>query len=82
MVDNTITIVLPNYNSDKYLEITLRSIFNQSFKDWNLQIIDDNSNEETLKILQKYEQKKNVKITYLKKNMGAGYCRNHSYRKF
>ena len=42
MVDNTITIVLPNYNSDKYLEITLRSIFNQSFKDWNLQIIDDN----------------------------------------
>ena len=64
---NTITIVLPNYNSQKYLEETLNSIITQNYKDWNLQIIDDNSNDETLKILRRFENNKNINITYLKK---------------
>ena len=78
---NTITIVLPNYNSQKYLEETLNSIITQNYKDWNLQIIDDNSNDETLKILRRFENNKNINITYLKKNMGAGYCRNLAIEK-
>ena len=44
-----ISIILPNYNSSKYIEETLSSILNQSFKDWRLIIIDDNSNFETKK---------------------------------
>ena len=71
-----ITIVLPNFNSEKYLNETLESIISQSYQNWNLKIVDDNSNIETLKILEKYENIKNIEITYLKKNMGAGYCRN------
>ena len=73
---NIITIILPNYNSEKYLDDTLKSIISQSYKDWNLKIVDDNSNIETLNILKKYENEKNFEITYLKNNMGAGYCRN------
>ena len=73
---NIITIILPNYNSEKYLDDTLKSIISQSYKDWNLKIVDDNSNIETLYILKKYENEKNFEITYLKNNMGAGYCRN------
>ena len=76
MSSNMITIVLPNFNSEKYLNETLESIISQSYQNWNLKIVDDNSNIETLKILEKYENIKNIEITYLKKNMGAGYCRN------
>ena len=73
---NIITIILPNYNSEKYLDDTLKSIISQSYKDWNLKIVDDNSNIKTLNILKRYENEKNFEITYLKNNMGAGYCRN------
>ena len=73
---NIITIILPNYNSEKYLDDTLKSIISQSYKDWNLKIVDDNSNIKTLNILKRYENEKNFEITYFKNNMGAGYCRN------
>ena len=78
---NTVSIILPNYNSHKYLTETLNSIISQDFKDWNLRIIDDNSNIETIQILKKFTNHKNINITYLKKNMGAGYCRNLAIKK-
>ena len=76
MATSKVSIILPNYNSSEYLEETLKSIIGQSYEDWNLYIIDDNSNIETLKVLKKYENTKKIKIIYSKENKGAGYCRN------
>ena len=42
-----VEIVLPNYNSAPYLEETINSIINQTFENWNLTIVDGNSNNET-----------------------------------
>ena len=50
----SVDIVLPNYNSSPYIEETLNSIINQSFKNWNLLIVDDNSYDKTKYILKKY----------------------------
>ena len=44
LVDLKIEIVMPNYNSAPYLEQTINSIINQTFKDWKLTIVDANSN--------------------------------------
>jgi len=71
-----IDIILPNYNSSKYLDYTIRSVINQSYKNWKLIIVDDNSDPKTLAVLKKYSKKKNIKIYYQKKNRGAAYCRN------
>lgn len=76
-----VAIILPNFNSDKYLARTLNSIVGQTFKEWQLYIVDDNSNQKTIKILKKYKKNKKIKIFYLKKNMGAGYCRNLAIKK-
>ena len=76
-----IDIILPNYNSHESLKKTLNSIFNQTFKKWKIIIIDDNSDLETKKILETYKKFKKVKIFYLKKNKGAGYCRNFGIKK-
>ena len=56
---NSIDIILPSYNCEKYIKQTINSIINQSFKRWKLIIIDDASNEKTRKILLKYERNKN-----------------------
>ena len=76
-----IDIVLPNYNSAPYLEETINSIINQTFENWNLTIVDGNSNDKTQKILRKYINHKKINIIFLKKNKKAGFCRNLAVRK-
>ena len=75
----SVDIILPNYNSSEFLSETLNSIFNQNFENWNLIIIDDNSDEKTKDILKKINNDK-VKIIWLKKNKGQGFCRNLALR--
>ena len=72
----SVDIILPNFNSSQYIEETLNSIISQSFKNWNLLLVDDNSDEKTKNILTKYQKNNKIKITWLKDNKGAGYCRN------
>ena len=80
LVDVKVEIVLPNYNSAPYLEETIHSIINQTFKNWKLTIVDCNSNIKTQKILKKYSNHENINIIWLKKNKKAGFCRNLAIR--
>ena len=63
-----IDIILPNYNSYKFVDETIQSVLKQNFYNWKLIIIDDCSNIETRKKLKKYEKSKKIKIYWLKKN--------------
>ncbi len=71
-----ISIILPTYNRAKYLIDCINSVLNQTFKDWELIIIDDGSQDRTFEIinplLEKYEN-----IRYCKhKNRKLGLSRN------
>ncbi|MDA8822275.1 glycosyltransferase family 2 protein [Candidatus Pelagibacter bacterium] len=76
-----IDIVLPNYNSHEFIEETIKSITNQTYFDWKLTIVDDNSEEKTKNILKGFSKNKKIKIYWLKKNRGAGFCRNYALKK-
>ena len=76
-----VSIILPNYNSSDYIKSTIKSIFDQTFKNWELILVDDNSNQKTKKILNLFKKNKKIKIYQLKKNKGAGYCRNLAIKK-
>lgn len=76
-----VSIILPNYNSSKYLISTISSIKNQTYNNWELIIVDDCSDNKTKKILKKYKKSKKIKIIWLKKNRGAAYCRNLAIKK-
>ena len=45
-----VSIILPNYNSSKTIKKTISSIVNQSYKNWELIIVDDNSDKLTKNI--------------------------------
>ena len=77
----SVDIVMPNYNSYPFIEETIKSIIDQTFKNWKLFIVDGNSNAETKEILKKYINHPNINITWLKKNKKAGFCRNLIIRK-
>ena len=76
-----IDIILPNYNSHKFITETIKSIIHQDYYNWKLTIVDDNSNKKTKDILKKFSKNKKIKIYWLKKNQGAGFCRNYAIEK-
>ena len=76
----SIDIIMPSYNKANYLDDSIKSIICQSLKNWNLYIIDDNSTDDSWKIINKYSELKNINIIKLKKNKGPSFCRNFGMR--
>lgn len=69
-----ISIILPVYNVEQYVEQCLDSIFSQSFTDYEVICINDASTDNSLKVLEKYSDK--IKIIKNQKNLGVGLSRN------
>jgi len=77
-----ISIITPTFNSESYIDQTINSIINQSFKNWELLITDDCSTDGTWELLQGYAKQDNrIKIFQLEKNSGPGVARNNSIKK-
>lgn len=80
-INYNIDIIIPNFNKGRFLEEAIRSVINQSYKNWKLYIVDDNSNDNSKIILNKYLKNKKINIFFLKKNRGPSYCRNYAIKK-
>ena len=65
-----ISIIVPVYNVEKYLENCIESILNQTFKDFELILVDDGSTDNSGKICDIYE-KKDYRIKVIHKNNGG-----------
>jgi glycosyltransferase involved in cell wall biosynthesis len=71
------SIIIPVYNREQYLAETLDSVLGQTLTDWECLLIDDGSNDSTLRILNKYvEMDKRFKLHFNNKKKGANSCRN------
>ena len=75
-----VDVILPNYNKAQFLEEAIRSVIEQTYKNWHLYVIDDNSTDNSKKIIDKFSDLKNVTIVKLKKNKGPSFCRNLGMR--
>jgi len=65
------------YNTEKYVSEAIKSVINQTYKNWELIIINDGSTDNSLKVIKNFKKKNNkIKIIDLKKNYGQGYARN------
>jgi len=75
-----VDVILPNYNKAEFLEEAINSVITQTYKNWHLYIIDDNSSDNSEKIIDKFSNLKNVTIIKLQKNKGPSFCRNYAMR--
>ena len=76
-----ISILIPVYNTSKYLERCLNSIINQNFKDIEIICVNDGSTDNSLEILRKYEAIDERVIIINKKNGGLSSARNEALKK-
>lgn len=72
-----ISVIIPVYNSAKYISKCLNSVINQSFNNIEIICIDDASKDKSLSIINKYASKDSrIRVFSNETNMGAGYSRN------
>jgi glycosyltransferase involved in cell wall biosynthesis len=73
-----VSIIIPVYNSEKYLERCLDSLISQTIDDIEIILIDDKSTDKSYNIMKKYQEKEPRKIKLIKnpENMGPGAARN------
>ena len=71
-----ISVIMPCYNTEQYVEETLKSVLNQSFKDYEIICLNDGSTDGTLEILKRYQQLyPNIRVIS-SENHGVAYQRN------
>lgn len=68
------SIIIPLYNKEKHIEETLKSVFNQTFTDYEIIIINDGSTDESENIVRSFNSEK-IKL-YNQKNQGVSTARN------
>ena len=50
-----VSIIIPAFNAEKYIEETLDSILQQTYTDFEIILVDDGSEDNTIKIMQNYQ---------------------------
>jgi len=67
-----ISIITPMYNAEKFISKSIESVLKQSFKSWEMIIIDDFSSDNSTSIVNKYKaQDSRIKLIKSKKNFGG-----------
>lgn len=72
-----ISTIIPVYNSEKHIEEAIKSVINQTYKPYEIIIVNDNSGDYTLNKCEGFKEIfDNLKIVNLNKNMGVSNARN------
>jgi len=72
-----ISVIIPIYNGGKYLNHSLKSVQNQKMKDIEIIIIDDNSNDDSLKIIKNYmKNDKRIRLIKNQENRKILFCKS------
>ena len=72
-----VSIITPSYNSEEFIEETIQCVLSQTYENWEWLITDDLSRDNTVTIIQKYNDPR-MKLQVLEQNGGAGNARNKS----
>ena len=76
-----VSVIVPVYNTEKYLEKCLDSIVNQDFDDYEIIIVNDGSTDNSFKIINKYVDKYDNIKAFTKQNGGLSSARNFGIAK-
>ncbi|GEL10374.1 Glycosyl transferase family 2 [Flavobacterium glycines] len=76
-----VSVVIPTFNSEKYISDTIISVQNQSYQNWEIILVDDGSTDTTRTIITTFLTDKRIQFYPLGKNSGTGVARNFGVTK-
>jgi len=80
MYDRLVSVIMPSWNTAKFISKSIQSVIDQTYPYWELLIVDDASSDNTDEVVASF---KDSRIKYLKNetNCGAAVARNRAIRK-
>ncbi|HLO50073.1 MAG TPA: glycosyltransferase [Kamptonema sp.] len=69
-----VSVVIPSYNCASYIAEAINSVFNQTYSDWEVIVVDDGSKDDTRAVVKCYGDR--IRYIY-QKNQGVSIARNH-----
>lgn len=76
-VDGLVSVIIPVYNAEKYLERTLNSIYGQTYANFEIILVDDRSTDGSADLISKHREAHPEIVYHLQEtNMGAAVARN------
>lgn len=79
-MNDLVSIIMPSYNTENFIVDTINSVLNQTYKNWELIIVDDCSTDNTMDIFKQFNDDR-IKICQNEKNSGAAISRNKALMK-
>ena len=76
MTEPLVSIITPTYNCEDFISDTIESVINQTYKNWELLLVDDCSTDRTLEITNQWVRKDQRIMSFtLDENSGSGPAR-------
>lgn len=72
-----VSVIIPIYNAQEYLQKSIESVINQSLKDIEIICVDDGSTDNSLEILNKLSKEHSTLKIFHQENNGSGMARNY-----
>lgn len=79
VIDGLVSIIMPSWNTDRFIAETIQSVIDQTYTNWELIIVDDCSSDNTNQIVASFEDER-IKYLHNEKNLGAALTRNKALR--
>ena len=79
MIDGLVSIIMPSWNTGRFIAESIESVINQTYANWELLIVDDCSTDNTNEVVRKFNDDR-IKFFKNEKNSGAAITRNRALR--
>jgi len=81
-MNELVSIIIPTYNTEKFIRATLQSVQNQTYQNWEMILVDDASTDKTVSVIEEFAKNDSrIKLFKLEKNSGNGFARNIALEK-
>ena len=78
--EDLVSIIMPSYNTEKYIAKSIKSVLTQTYQNWELLIVDDCSTDNTDKVVEPYLADSRIRFFRNEQNSGAAVSRNRALR--
>jgi glycosyltransferase involved in cell wall biosynthesis len=72
MSEEKFSILMANYNNSRFIKEAIESVLRQTYDNWELVIVDDGSDDDSIEIIKKYSEDQRIKLFIHGRHLGCG----------